>query len=285
VSPQRPQSHVTAEKALAHVVGVLSRAGCAVETVVNDYGEDLLVQTSHSGRMDASRLWFQVKGTEAIDRHRLRTGELRLSVQFEQAVRWSRSLDLVVVCLCDVLQEKAWFARPGMQLDEQAGLEGRRTMTLRFSAEDVLTEESATRLVWASRLEHFRHLFLSARNQEAEADAHGWEKNGALRNAILFELMQTLGLIEPAPNDPERYVIRDSVRIAVRDAFAADPIVDDEVRDALARSTITAILRRASEIDGELGLSQVVIEEASRAVAGILGLSPYLRKAEGPPQS
>ena len=73
--PQRPKEHVLGDQALNEVAAVISRAGHAVERVANDYGEDLLVQTSHAGRMDASRLWLQVKGTESLDRYRRKRGD------------------------------------------------------------------------------------------------------------------------------------------------------------------------------------------------------------------
>jgi hypothetical protein len=62
--PRRPPSHVIADQAVGAVVQMLVDACHAVHHVVHDYGEDLLIETSHSGRIDATRLWIQVKVSE-----------------------------------------------------------------------------------------------------------------------------------------------------------------------------------------------------------------------------
>src|SRR5215212_5674101 len=100
--PQRPREHVLGDQALNEAAAVIARAGHAVERVANDYGEDLLVQTSHAGRMDASRLWLQVKGTGSLDRYRRKRGGFSLPVDLDHALRWSRSADLVAVVLWDL---------------------------------------------------------------------------------------------------------------------------------------------------------------------------------------
>jgi hypothetical protein len=61
--PKRDDKHIIGDKASLAVQRIIADAGFAVETISNDYGEDLLVQTHHAGEIDASRLWFQVKGT------------------------------------------------------------------------------------------------------------------------------------------------------------------------------------------------------------------------------
>ena len=269
--PQRPKSHVIADKAIAVVSGVLADAGHAVETVVNDYGEDLLVQTSHAGRMDASRLWFQVKGTDDLDRYRLKGGDFSYSVSFEHALRWSRSLDLVAVVLCDVRTGDAWYAIPVAQIDEWAGVaQGQRSVTLRFPKEDRLTEKVAVRLAWLSRLNHYRHLILSARNIEAEAEEHGFDQD-PLVSVIVVNLLETLGISESL-EAPDTYRISASIRDSFEKNFKDLAEKEDDVEMAVYEAAVLTVLERANEIDPDLGLSQVILEAAGAGLVNALGL-------------
>jgi len=45
--PQRPDNHVVGDIAATKVQGILAECGWASDVVYHDYGEDLLVQSSH----------------------------------------------------------------------------------------------------------------------------------------------------------------------------------------------------------------------------------------------
>jgi hypothetical protein len=100
--PRRTSSHAIGDRATAAVQTVVTDAGFVAETIKNDYGEDLLVQTSHAGEIDASRLWLQVKGTSNITKHRRRDDSFTYSVPVGHAIKWARSGDPVHVVLWDV---------------------------------------------------------------------------------------------------------------------------------------------------------------------------------------
>jgi hypothetical protein len=263
------------------VAKILAAAGHAVETVVNDYGEDLLVQTSHAGQVDASRLWIQVKSTDDIASYKNLDGSLSLSVSFDHAVRWSRSLDLVVVVLCDIESGAAWYAVPGAQLDEWAGrVKRRKHTTLRFREDDVLTTRVASRLAWESRLDHHRHLLLSTREKEEEARDQRVDIQ-PLSAMVVMDLLLSLGLSEIG-SDGETYLVPDSVRQLWEEDFKAASIDCDEggVRDAAYLAAGLAALKRAAKIDPELGLSLVVLNEMANALLVVLGVKGLLDRFE-----
>lgn len=130
--PERPREHKVGERDRSAVEGVLADAEHAVSEVSRDYGEDLLVQTDHKGHMDASRLWVQVKGTDDVTRYRTskksRKDRFSLSVPFETAIRWIRTIDLAIVVLWDIEKKTGWYAVPRRQVDVWKGtMSGQKT--------------------------------------------------------------------------------------------------------------------------------------------------------------
>ena len=192
--PGRPKSHVIADKALSAVTSIFTKAGHAVERVANDYGEDLLVQTAHAGRMDASRLWVQVKGTTTIGRRRTTGGWLRFDFARDVVLRWIRSADSVLVVLWDVEAEEGWFSYPD-QVDP-FGTEVRKTVTLRFQDEDRFSDESVSRLVWRSRLQHYNTLYLRARDTDDNRAEDSEQPYQSVSSLIALDLLCLLDLAE-----------------------------------------------------------------------------------------
>ena len=167
---ERPEAHSTGIKALKAVSRVIRSAGHKPQEIVNDYGEDLLVETRRRNRLDANRLWLQVKGTSKIKRHRKRDG-LRLQIKFDHAMRWIRSVDLVVVVLWDVVERVGWYAIPSDQVDAfEVANSGTSSVTLKFSQNEEFTEEAVDLLAWKAYLEHQRLLVLSARDAERDKE-------------------------------------------------------------------------------------------------------------------
>jgi hypothetical protein len=140
--------HRTADQASIAVQAVIADAGFAVEIIHNDYGEDLLVQTSHADEVDASRLWIQVKGTTAMARHRRRFGCAH-PVGFKHAIKWARSSDPVVVVLWDVAASVGYLSHPKAQVeawhDRTTGAQ-LKTLSLRCRRDDVFDRDAVLRL-------------------------------------------------------------------------------------------------------------------------------------------
>lgn len=95
--PNRPTQHQIADQAVSAVRRVWADVGAAVEEVRRDYGEDLLVQPQFDGRMDACRLWVQVKGTAGPSDRDSSGGNLRIRFRNDLLLRWARTADEVVI--------------------------------------------------------------------------------------------------------------------------------------------------------------------------------------------
>ncbi len=166
VIPRRPAAHVIGDQATSAVAKVFSDAGFAAERVVNDYGEDLLVQTAHAGRMDASRLWVQVKGARSLDRYKRRDGTYRFPFSVDHVMRWLRSADPVVVVLWDVTDDVGFAAWPLSQVTEwQRFVKDRQTIRLSFGT-DPFTPKEARDLAWVARFAHYWRLLVMAQARD-----------------------------------------------------------------------------------------------------------------------
>jgi len=245
---------------------------------LNDYGEDLLVQTSHAGRMDASRLWFQVKGTRDIGRYQLKKGGLSLSVSKDHAIRWVRSTDLIVVVLWDVEAKIGWYAVPAGQIDQWDGLSsGHATTTIHFADSDRLTPKVAERLAWESRIDHYRHLTLSARDIDAEAKEDG--RDSHLWVLVALEFIHLLGLADRRQREADEYQVQDETRTIFRRYFEEERNEGEGIKEAVPAAAIMTILHHLFTIDDELGLPTVLIEDGSEVLLVLLGIQKILNEA------
>ncbi|HET7445731.1 MAG TPA: DUF4365 domain-containing protein [Solirubrobacterales bacterium] len=281
---QRPKEHQVGLKALKAVSHLFRNAEQDPREVANDYGEDLVVQTSHEGRMDASRLWVQVKGTARIKQHK-KGGGLSLPVSFDHAMRWIHAVDLVVVVLWDVVERIGWWAIPRDQVDVFGALKaGKKTITLRFSEEDVLTEEAVGSLVWRSRLEHHRLLVLAAHDTELELERTEGIKS-ADRVLTALDFTDLIGITERR-SGPDGLAYR--VRAEVWDEFGGlfRSLEEKELteKDRVLGAALVTLFRRASMIDDAIDLPGVLAEEGAdfllKAAEGKGGIRPMIERAE-----
>jgi hypothetical protein len=266
--PKRPRQHITGDKASLTVQSVIAQAGCAVEAIRNDYGEDLLVQTSHAGEIDPSRLWIQVKGTHSINNYSRQSGGFAYRFPFKHAIKWVRSSDPVVVVLWDLDNDIGYFAKPAELIDESAHHEsGRKTTTLLFSSADTFDAQSVTRLAWESRFERYRQLILTARDamEDNEHDTAAYEKSQLLMTGYVIDLLRLIGIVEQNKNQ---------VTEAARDNFLKhyeELHGDDDPQDPFYGSAMVTILQHATEIAGT-GLTLAVIAPCTSIFIAALGL-------------
>jgi hypothetical protein len=217
--PRRPPSHVIADRAVAAVQGVIADAGFMTDVVRHDYGEDLLVQTSHGERVDASRLWIQVKGTQRIARFSRREG-FAYSVDSEQALRWARSGDPVVVVLWDVEQGSGYYSLPDVDLIHRDRAErGSRRTTVRFSDDARFDAEAVADLARQSRIGRFRLLMLSyVDNRNDLGLLPPSEAEEALRQAdermttLALDVLRDYEVVERGDSAPERWTVTTRAR-------------------------------------------------------------------------
>lgn len=295
--PERPDEHKIGARAVAAVDKLLKERGFAVDQISEDYGEDLLVQTDHEGRMDASRLWVQVKGTADVERHRTskksKKERFSYSVPMGHAMRWIRTIDLVIVVLWDVERDTGWYAVPRRQIDEwQCKMSGQKEVTLHFGkssetepgpvAKGVFSPETLSRLAWESRFEHFRLLALSTldvrREREGAPSIEGAESQRLA--LIMDEFLRLLGLVDPDHSDPTELMVKEEVRERIKELYEAliygemgEP--PEDVGDQLRLVAARVILERIAEIDPMLGMPSALLGYTAHALALSVGLARF----------
>jgi hypothetical protein len=308
---QRTREHEVGDLGVGEVALVFKRAGYAVEGIDKDYGDDLLVQTHHEGRMDASRLWVQVKGTEKISNLRTSTkskkNRFSYPVPFDSAMRWIRTIDLVIVVLWDIENNVGWYAVPRRQVDVWKGMtSGQKWVTLHFGKtleteprpprQGEFTVEAAKRLAWESRFEHFHMLMLDA------IHVAEWRKNdpsstkGAERRKLALVMREFLNLLELSDRDqaePGHILVKSETRQRATDLAKAlkngEPINGKvlkrpaTVKDNLKLISLLLILERLSEIDSDLAIPPFLFANTAKALALPLGLAQYYE--ENPSES
>lgn len=246
---------------------------------MQDYGEDLLVQPSHAGQMDATRLWVQVKGTEAIDNHARQDGGFSYSVSVDHAIRWARSADPVIVVLWDVEAERGYYTWPMFQVDAWE-LPGTKTTTLRFRQEDVLTADAVVQIAWNARTEHYNTLIAGVREVARVAEGAGEDPRPAQGRARMIgvDFLCLLGLVERIGGAEVRYQVRDEAKKVYAEEFVE--LHGDgpySIQDAL-EAAITTVFRYANMASPGLGLHHSLLESAADALAALLSLDELIEK-------
>ncbi|MFH8563051.1 DUF4365 domain-containing protein [Streptomyces sp. NPDC017988] len=171
--PKRPVQHQIGSRAETAVRSLWLELGHSVDEIREDYGEDLLIQTCLNGRVDPCRIWVQVKGTGkdcSSDTKPLPS----LSLKADQILRWSRSADLVVVVLWDVVNHCGWYTIPQGQYDHVQLHEAETgKLNLHFDRARAFDRHAVDYLAWRARIDHadrsLRHA-LSCLDEAREED-------------------------------------------------------------------------------------------------------------------
>ena len=160
-------SHRLAQKAVLAVSTILNNAGALTETVANDYGEDLLVQTQNADAADPFHILIQVKGTT------LKLGkDGARAFQFEIAHlrRWIGHIQPVLVCVFDDLTGSIFAFYPRNQFSLWAlATTSKRRMTVRLTDEMKFNSSTALVFIWQCRIEYFDRMlsWYDSRAQDA----------------------------------------------------------------------------------------------------------------------
>lgn len=195
-----------------------------MEGIKNDYGEDLLIQTSFDEEVDPFKIWVQVKGRESF-RVPL-SSSFSLSISSDHVYRWASHIDQVIVILWDTSRNCGWYAIPF----EQVGLAdlasaNRPKFALRFSKEDAFDATAARRLVWSARLRNITARYTLAKASEEftfNYIKHDEGEEAAVQNAkagvpdslfVPFTLMKMIGFVV----DDEELRIHGDARQRIKD--------------------------------------------------------------------
>ncbi|MFK4100868.1 DUF4365 domain-containing protein [Streptomyces sp. NPDC019531] len=189
---RRPAQHRIASLAVAAVRREWNLQGHAVDEIHEDYGEDLLVQICHEGRLDPARVWVQVKGTERDCSGRNLPS---VKVKADQVLRWVRTADLVIVVLWDVKHERGWFTMPQEQFDHvELSNRSNRAISITFSRGLAFDQAAVAKLCWAARIEHANRAMVYARSNLAEAREMELEASVQFYKGVLSSLIFDFGV-------------------------------------------------------------------------------------------
>ncbi|MGM9387208.1 DUF4365 domain-containing protein [Streptomyces antibioticus] len=249
---RRPAQHRIASLAVAAVRREWNLQGHAVDEIHEDYGEDLLVQICHEGRMDPARVWVQVKGTEK----NCSGGTLpSVRVKADQVLRWARTADLVIVVLWDVKNERGWFTVPQAQFDH-IDLSNRtsRSVSLTFSRDAVFDQDVVAELCWAARIEHANRALVYARSnlaedQEMELDANVRFHKGVIAS-LIFDFGVAIKAVRPSGGFTEEF----SQEIFAQFVQEGPKDVEETTKHAMMLAVLETIRRNCAENGAPLAL-------------------------------
>jgi Domain of unknown function (DUF4365) len=273
--PKRTKQQEISDEALAAIQSVIAVAGFAVEQVANDYGEDLLVQTSHAGQIDASRLWVQAKGTRTISSYTRRDGRLAISVGRGHLTRWARSADPVVVVLWDCAAATGYYTQIK---DRSRYTMDPLTATVHFERQWVFDVDAVTRLAWVSRIEHYQRLMLAAREIGEEEHVFGAASDGPIDTKLMrthyaIDLLCMLGLLTLTP--PEQYALSEAgLETFSRELVQTD--ADETRKDRIVFAAMVTVVTCTTRLG--VSMPTTVVHETVNVLHAIL--EPALRGLE-----
>ncbi|MGW8698305.1 DUF4365 domain-containing protein [Streptomyces eurythermus] len=261
--PNRTQAHEIGSKAESAVQSLWVNGGHTVETIREDYGEDLLVQVCHRGRVRPARIWVQVKGTERDCSDTSRA----LPIQYVKAttmLRWSRSADMVVVVLWDVTNHRGWYTTPHGQYDHihLTELENGK-VPLRFNRSQEFNAESIEELSWRAHIDHVDWYMRDALTwlESEEVDLFDHESLTYTQNiaaSLLHEIAIDAGIFTRQGKMTER------MRNALTESV--DRYRSEDVEDVIKKASIRAVLMVTQENCGGNGLPATLLTGLVNAV-------------------
>ncbi|MBD2058838.1 DUF4365 domain-containing protein [Oculatella sp. FACHB-28] len=281
--PQRPDSHVVADIAVARVMQICNACGWACEVVHKDYGDDLLVQTSLNGIVDHNRLWIQVKGTRDLKKFYSKKNGYSLKVSPDQALKWIRSADLAVVVIWDVEKDFGLWSILKYQINQWDWyLRESENARIVFDEESVFCQEQAVRLGWIARREHHESLLRNAMIQDLEYERNkdtypeGYEHK-SLVPLVAFDFLKLINVLDDEYLDKTYLAYYESA--LERFKSERENLIDSEDIEVLAAGL--AMMGRLNDAIHQVGISASMIGVCSEiALEFIRGLDDVLDKAE-----
>jgi hypothetical protein len=278
--PYRPIQHQIAAQAVASVSEVWARAGAAVEEVRQDYGEDLLVQTCLNGKMDAARLWVQVKGVQAAPEMKRRDGKAAIRVRADLALRWARTADVLLLILWDVQNDIGWYSIPDFsQLHSKLASKDREHISFEITSADIFDLRAAELISWHARLEHLSGFIRNWRRWQEEVEViekhHSTWVDEAVNEAII-DMMADLNMLDIVGKERTVFVnaaFQDLLCAGIKASEISNDPDSSEVNDFLGQIIIQALLKQIQYATGGLPSTTALLEEMTRVVYVVMNMS------------
>lgn len=270
--PRRTRSHVIGDIAVSRVASICNELGWACEPVQKDYGEDLWLQTTIGEKVDHHRIWFQVKATDNIERYKNRRGEINYVVDLNHALRWVRSLELVVFILWDVKNDIGYWTIPKDNVTDWDLWESKgKTSKLMFNKKSKFDVSSAEKLSWIARISFYNSLLAQAQQAGIQYER---EKNLGLStprnsherlNLISFDFLRTIGFFKD-DGSVDKHIGKQIVK-EMEKGLATRPEMSDS--ELCLRSVVLVVLGRINKLCGD-GLPGSLLWESVRFGASII---------------
>ena len=261
-------SHKLAHKAVLAVSTVLSKVDALSESIKNDYGEDLIVQTALKDVADNFTLLIQVKGT---GRRPDANGAIRIPLEVQHLFRWASHGQPVLVCVFSELTGDifAFSPRDTISLWE-ISTSTKATKVVRLDRNMLFDESSAVRFIWKSRIEYYARMLAwseSKLNYDFGLDGARSRREFIEReaNLVAFNFLRDCGILTEDSGIAESF--RQMVENASRSMGSSNNKGGGD-RFEVDHAIILALLGQMNSISSGLGLPAIIMNRCSSIVLG-----------------
>lgn len=191
--PKVHPTHLKANKAVAALVSRLAEVEILAETISNDYGEDLLLQTHHDNWADSFSIRVQVKHA---DLKRNRKGELSYSFETEHLWRWANHSDPVLVFIFDKSSSDFFMISPKEHFSIwDLANTAKKNLTIKFSDKNRANVMSLKDMIWRERIRYFSKMIADLESRHFYNVTP--KKSDFLETAtVVSNLIKSIGILE-----------------------------------------------------------------------------------------
>lgn len=129
---------------------ILAKFGWVADDFVNDLGEDIHVRIYEKGASTGIHFDVQLKSTENIEKHRLKSGEISYSFEVKDLEHWDIQGVPVILVVWDINREQGWWiwVKEALVYLNKANptWQKRKKATIRFPFKNTFEKENVERL-------------------------------------------------------------------------------------------------------------------------------------------
>ena len=271
---KRPdKTHVIDDKARTAIENICSNKGWSTEVIVQDYGEDLLVQTAYQEKIDHFKVWLQVKGTKNIETYRKPDGKIKFQLSYAHIFKWVRSLENCYVILWDTTNNYGLYFSPKTDLDElDVYTKTTASITINFNEENIINQESLQKIEWESRINHFYSIIAQAKYEMVNTISEEKKHYQKLFHIKILHFLSFINIL----NIEEYVTFNESYLISYRKWLAIHTTNEpnEEYAILMEMAGITALISYLNDIcnDCKIGLPSSLIDD----IRDFLFTSEYL---------